>query len=301
MADETRLVVPETLHGARVDKAIAELLGVSRSTARQLVERGVTVSERVVDASEKVDAGAVIMTPIPEVEPELEAEPLEFGVLYEDEHLLVIDKPPGVVVHPGTGRTRGTLAGGLLHRYPDIAGVGDPGRWGLIHRLDRDTSGALLVARDDDTYRALVSDLKHRRVRRVYLALVHGLVGSATGTIDAPIGRDPTRPMKQALNHDGRPARTHYELLRLYTESDCSLLRVTLETGRTHQIRVHLAAIDHPVVGDFVYDPRPHRTEAPRTFLHAAELGFTHPITGEHMEVRSPLPADLQDTLDALG
>jgi 23S rRNA pseudouridine1911/1915/1917 synthase len=301
MADETRLVVPDSLHGSRVDKALAELLGVSRSTARQLVERGVTVSGRAVDASEKVDAGAVIMTPIPEVEPELEPEPLAFGVLYEDAHLLVVDKPPGVVVHPGTGRTRGTLAGGLLHRYPDIAGVGDPGRWGLIHRLDRDTSGALLVARDDETYRALVSDLRHRRVRRVYLALVHGLVGSATGTIDAPIGRDPSHPMKQALNHDGKPARTHYELLRLYPESDCSLLRVTLETGRTHQIRVHLAAIDHPVVGDFVYDPRPHRTKAPRTFLHATELGFTHPITGERMEVRSPLPPDLQETLDALG
>jgi 23S rRNA pseudouridine1911/1915/1917 synthase len=190
---------------------------------------------------------------------------------------------------------------GLLHRYPDIAGVGDPGRWGLIHRLDRDTSGAILVARDQDTYQALVADLRRRQVRRVYLALVHGLVGSPTGTIEAPIGRDPTRPMRRAIRQDGKPARTHYEVMALYPEADCSLLRVRLETGRTHQIRVHLASIGHPIVGDMTYDPRPRRTGAPRTFLHASELGFTHPATGEHLDVASPLPPDLQGVIDAIG
>ncbi len=301
MADERVLVVPGALDGSRVDKTVAVLLGLSRAQARDLVERGVTLEGRRVGPGERVAAGALIVAPSPVTETPLAPEPVSFGVLYEDEDLLVVDKPSGVVVHPGVGRSGGTLVAGLLHRYPELEGVGEKGRWGLVHRLDKDTSGALLVARNDASYRTLVSDLRRRHVGRVYLALVHGVPGSASGTIEAPIGRDPRRPMRKTLSHDGKPALTHYEVVEAYPRSDVMLLRVTLDTGRSHQVRVHLSAIGHPVVGDVVYGGRPRRTRTQRMFLHAHEITFTHPRSGVVVTVTSPLPPELESILHDLG
>ncbi|HEX6947241.1 MAG TPA: RluA family pseudouridine synthase [Acidimicrobiia bacterium] len=295
------LVVPEGFSEERVDKVVAALLGVSRSVARELVERGALLDGVPVSASDRVSAGAVITVASPDPAEELAAEDVEFGVLYEDDHLIVVDKPAGVVVHPGSGRVTGTLVAGLLHRYPDLEGVGDAGRWGLVHRLDKDTSGVLVVARTTEAHAALTAMLRRREITRVYLALVHGIMGSPMGTIEAPIGRDPTNPLRRAIHPEGKPARTHYRVVDSFPARECSLLEVRLETGRTHQIRVHLTAIGHPVVADQVYGPRRHRLGAGRMFLHASRLQLAHPVTGGRLEVESPLPADLARVLESLG
>ncbi len=300
MADSLTLEVPETLDGARVDKAISSLLGVSRFVARELVDRGVVLDGNVARPSDRVRTGSLIETPHPAAELSLQPEDVPFEVLYEDEALLVVDKPAGVVVHPGSGTKEGTLAAGLLNRYPELEGVGEPGRWGLIHRLDKDTSGTLIVARTGDAYSALVEDLGARRIGRTYVALVHGLFPVPTGTIDAPIGRDPSRPTRRAVSPTGKPAVTHYELIREFPAHEVALLEVTLETGRTHQIRVHLAAIDHPVISDRTYSFNT-RVKSPRIFLHARRVHLIHPVTGKDVQVESPLPGDLQTVLDCLG
>lgn len=298
MADALTNRIPPELDGARVDKAVAELLGVSRAAARQLFSAGVTVDGAPVKPADRVMTGSTITTPVPEEVHPLAPEPIDFGVLYEDEDVIVIDKPPGLVVHPGSGQRSGTLASGLLHRYPELEGVGQADRWGLVHRLDKDTSGALIVARNRGSFEALTGMLRKREVTRIYTALVQGLFNAPTGTIDAPIGRDPARPMRKAATQDGKPAITHYEVLASFPDSECSLLEVRLDTGRTHQIRVHMAAIDRPVIGDSTYGKWSPQVDTPRMFLHAARLVFRHPNTGLTIEVESPLPADLQIVLD---
>lgn len=300
MADQRDLVVPDSLADTRVDKAIAGILGVSRAAARHLVDEGVFIDGRAADPSDRVAGGSVLTVPNLAEKPRLAAESVEFDVVYEDADMIVVDKPAGLVVHPGAGRVSGTLAGGLLHRYPELEGVGVAGRWGVVHRLDKDTSGLLLVARTDESYRTLTYRLRRRQVTRVYITLVHGVLGSPTGTIDAPIGRDQAQPMRRALSVDGKPARTHYEIITTFPEADCSLVRVRLETGRTHQIRVHFASIGHPVVGDSLYGRRPRRATSPRMFLHATELSLAHPSTDEPITLSSPLPTDLQSVIDQL-
>lgn len=295
------LLVTAELDGARVDKALAVLLGVSRSVASGLLKEGVTIDGRVVRPSDRVASGQLLTSPVPRPLGAVEAEPVDFGVLYEDPDVIVVDKPPGVVVHPGAGRRTGTLAAGLLFRFPELRDVGEVGRWGLVHRLDKDTSGALLVARTPEALRVLQRELKARRVRRVYTALAHGAFAAPTGTIEAPIGPDPGRPMIRAVTPSGKPATTHYSVLGHFESPDCTLLEVRLETGRTHQIRVHLAAIGHPVVGDPVYGSVPRRAVSPRIFLHASGLEFEQPRTGEPVAVSSPLPADLAGVLQGLG
>jgi 23S rRNA pseudouridine1911/1915/1917 synthase len=216
-------------------------------------------------------------------------------IAYEDEHLLVVDKPAGVVVHPAPGHRSGTLVHALLDR--EIAGGDVADRPGIVHRLDRDTSGLLVVARSDDAYERLQRLVRERQLERRYLALVKGRPRSRRGRIDAPIGRDRSDPTRRSLDTDEpREAVTHFEVDRLFPSH--ALLAVTLETGRTHQIRVHLAAIDLPVVGDSVYGvPDP---ELKRQFLHATSLAFPHPVTGERVEASSPLPEDLQAALARL-
>lgn len=296
---EVRLEVPARLDGARADRAVAVLAGVSRSVARRLLEEGsALVGGQPARPSDPVRAGTVLEVELPEAAPGPTPDAsVPFTVRYEDEVLLVVDKPAGVVVHHGAGHRGGTLVDGLLAAYPDLAGLADR-RFGLVHRLDRDTSGLLLVARTAASFDALQQALRERRVHRRYLALVHGEPPAATGTIDAPIGRDRLRPTRMAVVRDGRAARTHYR--KLATWPGVTLLSVDLETGRTHQIRVHLAAIDHPLVGDPVYG-RTGPGDPGRPWLHAVELEFPHPVTGETQRAVAPLPDDLRRSLVTLG
>jgi 23S rRNA pseudouridine1911/1915/1917 synthase len=288
--------------GARFDLALARVADCSRSHARRLIDEGeVTLDGVVVAPRTKVAAGQLIA--YPELE-EVTHEPdpdVEVTVLWEDEHAAVIDKPAGLVVHAGAGRRVSTLAQGLVARWPEMLEVGEPGRWGLVHRLDRDTSGALLVAKTSEALAALQGALRRREVGREYLALIEGHPGAPTGTIDAPIGRDPVTPTRRSVDPNGRPARTHYRVREEFGEGELTLMDVQLETGRTHQIRVHFAAIGHPVVADRVY-----RTVTTpslglyRTWLHAARLTFPHPVSGEASAIESPLPTELAATLDDL-
>jgi 23S rRNA pseudouridine1911/1915/1917 synthase len=245
--------------------------------------------------SRRLGGGETLEVELPAEERALEPEEVELTVVYEDEHLLVVDKPAGVVVHPAPGHARGTLVQGLLER--GAAGGDEAERPGIVHRLDRDTSGLLVVARSDEAYGKLQELIRERQLERVYLALVRGRPRSWAGRIDSPIGRDRDDPTRQSLDTDSpRDAVTHFEVEQLFAGH--ALLRVKLETGRTHQIRVHLAAIDLPVVGDRVYgvpDPR-----LRRQFLHATRLTFTHPFSAADVAVDSPLPPDLQGFLAAL-
>ena len=230
----------------------------------------------------------------------LEPDPtVEFEVVHDDGDVVVVDKPAGLVVHPGSGHERATLVHGLLHRYPEIAGVGTAGRPGIVHRLDKGTSGLLVVARTSRAYDSLVAQLAGRSAERRYVALSWGTVEADAGMIDAPLGRGEQDPTRIAVSHRGKPARTRYAVSRRFsTPAPATLLECRLETGRTHQIRVHLAAIGHPVVGDDRYGgDRPAVLAVARPFLHAAHLAFDHPATGERLTFTSPLPADLERTL----
>jgi len=297
-ADRLELTVPQSLAGSRLDRFLAGPLG-SRTAAQTLIDDGrVRVNGHPRPKRHLLTAGDVVeaeVTPRPGDEPATRPEgPDErapFTLVYEDEHLLVVDKPAGVVVHPARGHWTGTLAQALADR----AGGGDEFRPGIVHRLDRDTSGLLVVARTDDVHRALKLTLAARRLTREYVALVDGHPSARTGTIDAPIGRDRRDRLKISLDTAvPRSARTHFELVELLPST--ALLRVTLETGRTHQIRVHLAAIGHPVAGDPVYGTAG-SWGLTRQFLHAQRLSFAHPVTGEVIDVASPLPSDLKEAL----
>ncbi|PTL54196.1 RluA family pseudouridine synthase [Paraconexibacter algicola] len=290
-------LVPSDWEGERLDAFLAEPLG-SRSRATRLIEAGaVTVDGAVVRKRHRVRTGEriavdVAQDPVREPVPDDEGPPATFGVAYEDDDLLVVDKPPGVVVHPARGNRHGTLAQALAGR---AAGGEEAWRAGIVHRLDKDTSGLLVVAKSDETHRALKELLQEREITREYLALVDGRPPARTGTIDAPIGRDRrVRTRMSTDSADAREARTHFELERALPAS--SLLRVRLETGRTHQIRVHLQAIGHPVCGDPEYG-RPGLYGLDRQFLHATRLRFVHPGTGAEVDVVSPLPADLEAAL----
>ena len=235
------------------------------------------------------------------------AEPgVHVEVVYADDEVAVVDKPAGLVVHPGAGHTEGTLVGGLLARFPDLAdlvaaGVCPPDRPGIVHRLDKGTSGLLAVARSEDAYRALVDQLATRTMERRYLALVTGVVADERGEVEAPIGRSTRTPTKMAVTASGKPARTAYTVRERWDgERPMTLLELALQSGRTHQIRVHMAAIGHPVVGDARYGVPDKRLGSGRFFLHAFRLAFTHPSTGARVEFTSPLPDDLQAFLDAL-
>lgn len=295
--------VPDALDGERVDRAVAFLTGLSRADVQALIERGeVLVEGTAVAKSRKLATGErVRVTGAPDP-PELPgAEPIDLQVVDEDEHILVIDKPAGLVVHPGAGHANGTLVNALLAHDPDIGTVGDPMRPGIVHRLDRDTSGLLVVARSALAYEQLVAMLSRREVERRYLALVLGSFDTARGVIDAPIGRSARRPTRMAVRDDGRPARTGYEVLTRVADPDVTLLECTLETGRTHQIRVHCSAVGHPIVGDAAYGGARGALRPGRPFLHAARLAFDHPASGEPRAYESPLPPELARVLETIG
>ncbi len=289
---KVELKVGEEEAGARLDVFLAGHVG-SRARAQALIEAGAVLVDgrarrkrHVVAAGESVsvaELGPAVEDPVAEV---------QFGVAYEDEHLMIVDKPSGLVVHPARGHRTGTLSQALAGR---AAGGEDGARAGIVHRLDRDTSGLLVVAKDDRAHRALKELLAKRRLHREYVALVDGHPEARTGTIDAPVGRDRRDRVRMSIDSETpRDARTHFELTRMLPAS--ALLAVTLETGRTHQIRVHMAAIGHPVCGDPQYGMAG-EYGLRRQFLHAAALSFPHPVTGATIDVRSPLPEDLQRAL----
>jgi len=291
--------VPRALAGERVDRVVALLTGVTRSDAAALVAAGaVRVGGRAVTArSRRLAEGDVLDVDVPPAgeRPGPAADPdVDVPVVHADADVIVIDKPAGLVVHPGSGHPAGTMVNGLLARFPELASVGEPDRPGVVHRLDAGTSGLLVVARTDAAYRDLVRKLKARSVERHYLALVWGRFDAPSGLIDAPIGRAAADPTRMAVSASGRSARTRYEVLEAFSRpADAALVECRLETGRTHQIRVHLAAIGHPVVGDARY--RGARSSVPlgRPFLHAHHLAFDHPGSGERVAFESPLPDDL--------
>jgi 23S rRNA pseudouridine1911/1915/1917 synthase len=291
-----RIQVPPESAGTRIDAFLAVPLG-SRSRAARLVEAGRVLVDSSPVAKRHVLAGGEVVT-VEEEEPAAAAgapavPPPEIVVPYEDEHLLVVDKPAGLVVHPARGHHSGTLAQLLAG---DATGGEDPERAGIVHRLDRDTSGLLVVARTEQAHRALQEALRAREVEREYLALVEGRPPARTGTIDAPLGRDRRVRTRMSIDTDeSRPAVTHFAIEEAF--GAYTLLRVRLETGRTHQIRAHLKAIGHPVAGDPEYGTAG-LLGLERQFLHATRLGFPHPVTGQRVEVESPLPEDLQAALE---
>ncbi len=298
--------IPAALDGERIDRVVALLCGLSRARAAALVDEGdvsiggVAVASRSVRVREgdEVALRLPVDVPGPSLQPDAS---VVVPVVYDDDDVVVVDKPAGLVVHPGAGNRRATLVQGLLARYPEIAAVGEPDRPGIVHRLDKDTSGLLMVARSPPAHRALVAQLAARTVTRRYLALVWGHPSSPRGAIDAAIGRSGREPTRMAVSSLGRAARTAFEVLRVFREPvEVALLVCRLETGRTHQIRVHVNAIGHPVVGDRRYGGARQSLAVPRFFLHAAHLGFDHPCRGERLAFDSALPPDLDAVLAGL-
>jgi 23S rRNA pseudouridine1911/1915/1917 synthase len=289
--------VPDDAAGLRLDRFLAGLPAIgSRGAAERLFESGhVLVDGEARPKSHRLEGGEEVELEQVAATPVVEAEPVELRLAYEDEHLLVVDKPAGLVVHPGAGHATGTLVQALAGRS---GGGEDPERPGIVHRLDRDTSGLMVVARTEAAHAELQRLIRSREVERGYLALVRGHPRSRSGTIEAPIGRDRHDPTRRSLDTDTpRDAVTHFEVEQLFDGH--ALVRLRLETGRTHQIRVHLAAVGLPVAGDRVYGVR--HPGLARQFLHAATLGFPHPVTGERIELESPLPPDLYGCLARLA
>jgi 23S rRNA pseudouridine1911/1915/1917 synthase len=301
------LPVPDGLAGERVDVALTRLLGLSRSKAAQLVDAGLVEADgRVLGKGDKVSAGQLLEVDLDAMqEPaglQVVAEPVPgMHVRYDDEDLVVVDKPVGVAAHPSPGWTGPTVIGGLAAAGYRISTSGAAERQGVVHRLDVGTSGLMVVAKSERAYTSLKRQFKERTVEKVYHAVVQGLLDPLRGTIDAPIDRHPTQDYRFAVVAGGKPSVTHYETLEAFPHA--SLVEVHLETGRTHQIRVHMAALRHPCVGDLTYGADPvlaGRLGLQRQWLHAVRLGFDHPGTGARIEVTSELPDDLRTALERL-
>jgi 23S rRNA pseudouridine1911/1915/1917 synthase len=285
----------------RLDKTIADCVpDLSRATAQRLIKDGaVTVNRRPSKPSYRAQIGDEVAVRLPaELPAQAVAEDIPLDVVYEDETMLVVNKPAGMVVHPAPGHTGGTLVNALLAHCPQIGDVGGAERGGIVHRLDKDTSGLLLIAKDEAAHVALQRQFKRRQVAKTYLALVEGRMYPREGVIEAPVGRDKRQRKKMAVVRSGREARTTYRAVEYFAEH--TLLEVRPHTGRTHQIRVHLAWMGYPVVGDEVYGHRRQRLLQGRYFLHAAQLHLTHPITGHKMEFEAPLPPELAGVLKRL-
>ena len=299
--------IPAALDGERLDRVVALVTGLSRAEATDAIAAGTVVLDGTVATSGKVRVhadqdlaiavaiGSRVTAP-PAAEPDV-----ALVVVHADADVIVIDKAAGLVVHPGAGIAHGTLVNGLLARFPEIAAVGEPDRPGIVHRLDRGTTGLLMVARTERAYRSLVAQLADRRAGRRYLAVACGAPEAATGLIDAPLGRSDRDRTRIAVRSEGREARTRFEVLERFTHPlAASLLRCALETGRTHQIRAHLAAIGHPVLGDARYGGERPSPPVARPMLHASELSFDHPATGERVTFAVDLPVDFAGVLAAL-
>ncbi len=305
MREHKNLVVPEGLEGMRVDAALSKLLGISRTVAAELTKAGdVLVDGKVVGKSDRLTPSAWLEVTLPEPDAPLlpKEEPVDgMEILYSDEDVIAVDKPVGVAAHPTVGWEGPTVIGGLAAAGFRISTSGPPERKGIVQRLDVGTSGVMVVAASERGYSVLKRAFKERTVSKTYHALVQGHMDPLTGTIEAPIGRHPSSGWRFAVTSEGKHAVTHYETLEAFAEA--SLLKVHLETGRTHQIRVHMSAVHHPCCGDPMYGSDPTLSERlglNRQWLHAVSLGFHHPADGRWMEITSPYPPDLQHALDVL-
>lgn len=305
MRENKNLIVPEGLEGMRVDAALSKLFGISRTVAAELATGGdVLVDGRTVGKSDRLAANALLEVTLPAPQEPLlpKEEPVEgMEILYADDDVIAVDKPVGVAAHPTVGWEGPTVIGGLAAAGFRISTSGPPERKGIVQRLDVGTSGVMVVAASERGYSVLKRAFKERTVTKTYHALVQGHMDPLQGTIEAPIGRHPSSGWKFAVTSEGKHAVTHYETLEAFAEA--SLLEVHLETGRTHQIRVHMSAVHHPCCGDPMYGSDPTLSERLgliRQWLHAVSLGFQHPADGRWMEIASPYPADLQHALDVL-
>ena len=300
--NEFNEVVPDSLEGERLDRLLAFIGNISRSEASNIIKGGeVLINGKVVTRpSFKVTLGNLVEFSIRDSEevPEIEADSsINFEIIHSDIDFLVVDKPAGLVVHPGAGNSSGTLVNGLLALSPNIRDVGEKNRPGVIHRLDKGTSGLLLTANTNEGYQFFVNKLSERKIKRVYQALVWGVPEGPEGVIDAPIGRSSKNRKKMAIVAKGKNAITTYKLKESWPSSNVSLLELQLETGRTHHIRVHLSSIGNPVVGDDLYGSNRKHLTLRRPFLHASKLFFEHPRTGSYCKFESPLPEDLKNLL----
>lgn len=292
--------------GHRLDKEVAEKFGeLSRSTVQRLNDEGqITVNGETRRSSHILQAGDIVSITIPPPQPvDIRPEEIPLDILYEDNDILVINKAAGMVVHPGAGHASGTMVNAILAHCPDLKGVGGELRPGIVHRLDKDTSGVIIVAKDDASIRQLQRQFKKRTTEKTYIALLIGRVPQSQGIIEAPIGRHRVHRQRMAVLAQGRNARTRWEVDTRYVDTaghPYTLVKVDLLTGRTHQIRVHFAWLGYPLAGDQVYGPAKSRLDCPRQFLHAARLAITHPRTGDPMEFSAPLPEDLLHVLAQL-
>ncbi len=319
MTTPLTFTIPADAEGERLDRWLATQLSErSRAEIQRWIDDGlVRVDEKVSKSSRKVEAGQTVRVQIPEmVDSSLTAEAIPLAIVFEDEDLLVVDKPAGMVVHPAPGHAGGTLVNAVLHHVPNLQGVGGEIRPGIVHRLDKDTSGLIVVAKNDRAHRILQRQFASRSVHKVYVALLEGQISPEKGRISAPIGRHPVERKRMAVlpvdpytgESKGREAVTDYQMLGLYATrlnsgevGKFSLVEAVIHTGRTHQIRVHFAWMKHPVVGDTLYGYRRQRIPIERQFLHAQQLRFRLPSTRETVEFSSPLPADLQQILDGMN
>ena len=285
--------------GIRLDKALSDLTDLSRSVANEQIKVGqVLVNGQPKIAKYSVQVGDVLTYQIPEVEEiDYVAEDIPLEIVYQDADVAVVNKPQGMVVHPSAGHTSGTLVNALLYHVKDLSGINGVLRPGIVHRIDKDTSGLLMIAKNDDAHTKLAAELKDKKSLRKYWAIVHGNLPNDRGVIEAPIGRSEKDRKKQAVTAKGKEAVTRFQVLERF--GDYTLVELTLETGRTHQIRVHMAYIGHPVAGDEAYGPRK-TLKGHGQFLHARTLGFTHPRTGEVVEFTAEAPAIFQEALEKL-
>ncbi|MGF0028350.1 RluA family pseudouridine synthase [Streptococcus alactolyticus] len=292
-----KLIIKES--GIRLDKALADLTELSRSQANEAIKNGnILVNGKAVKAKYSVKEGDLVTYDLPEPEVlEYEAEDIPLDIVYEDDDVAVVNKPQGMVVHPSVGHTSGTLVNALMYHIHDLSSINGVVRPGIVHRIDKDTSGLLMIAKNDRSHQALAEELKDKKSLRKYLAIVHGNISNDRGVIEAPIGRSEKDRKKQAVTAKGKPAVTHFKVLERF--GNYTLVELTLETGRTHQIRVHMAYIGHPVAGDPLYGPCK-TLKGNGQFLHAQTLGFTHPTTGESLRFSVEPPAIFQETLENL-
>ncbi len=299
-------VIPDPLDGERVDRVVSMLLGLSRSAATTAIRDElvrldgsiVTKGSQRVSTDQELAVDDAVLDERPPVQPD---PTVVVDYVHVDDDVIVVSKRPGQIVHPGSGHDVGTVVQGVLAEYPEIIDVGQPERPGVVHRLDKGTSGVFMIARTERAYDSLTEQLRDRTVSRKYLTLVWGHPSTPRGVVDAPIGRAIRDPTRMVVRNDAKPARTSYTVQATWSEPVVSLLSCTLDTGRTHQIRVHMEAINHPVVGDARYGGARQPLGIDRPALHAAELGFEHPATGEWMEFSARIPDDMRGVIDTFG